>query len=639
MRKDSTLFATPLLGLLLLGLSASGLAGGLPDIVRFVMVVTAAAYLPGHILFTRYLRIATHNQLLNVALSFLLGLGAVSVFTWLCMVASLSFAAYFIVLQVTLALLFALTLWRDRVKGSDTGERIEYAHSIDGRGAQIFYGAIAALICVFFIVHPAPIDDRGDHYDHIGFIRAIALDDDLNPGGVLAPPAGEDMQPVKADPRKGTFHPFLAAACELGQLTPDVLWGYLPIVLAPLAFLLFLSFSGLLLPAGAYCFACVMLFLLFYGGLGPQHLSQSAYGQHLSTAYYWGLFAACMIYARVRRPAVLIAAMILFWGGSAIHISVLMEFLLLVSAFVLFPRIFAIAGRERLRLLIAAASIAAIVASWKIVTTYQPANMIHLHPQGLLYFTSALFVVDPVEILSRYGLVFLGGIILIPFLFLVRLHSRYAKLHLALAVIPLFLCFNPVVTPFVYDRGTYLVHRLAANIPALHITVLLMGVCAAWGKRSGVIKRSIAGLLILLWALLFIRPSLIAFKNELIRDRDAAVAASDTEEFEEILWFFRGKALEGTVILSDPVTSYRLSALTGAKVVAVLHQHGNPNDPYAFDRLKAVRDVLSPFTSQEEAVAAMDRYGANYLVCNGASRRPSQAFLSDWDPMLYEIIR
>lgn len=637
MRKESALLTTPLLGLLLVGLTSSGLSGNFAGVVRFFILFTAAAFLPGHVLRTRYLNISTGNLLFDLPLSFILGLSAISVFTWFAMIAGISFSAYLILLQVVLAVFFAGTIWRDRRTLSAGRGGTGFPYAVASRRARTLYGLAALFLCIFFLVHKMPIDYRGDHYDHIGFIRAIAIENDMTPDGILAQPTGEGVRQVKGDPRKGTLHPFLTAVSELAQIAPEVMWAYLPILLAPLVFLMFLSFTAVVLPPGGYRFACVVLFLLFYGGIGTDHLSRSAYGQHLSLAYYWCLFVMCISYARSKRPSVLIAAMILCWGGSAIHITVLPRFLLLVGAIVLFPAVFAYGGRERLRLLGAVIAVTAVVGIWKMSTTYQPANPIHLHPQGLLYFTPRLFTVSPVEILSRYGLIFLGGVVSIPFLLLVRSRREYAKLQLVLAVLPIFLCFNPLVTPFVYDRGTYLVHRLAGNIPALHIVVLVLGVCIAWGRGGGFIKRSLAVVFVSVWALLFIKPSLTALETTLARESNAAM--SGDEEFDKILWFFKGKALEGKVILSDPVTSYRLSALTGAKVVAVLHQHGNPNDPYALDRLKAVRDVLSPLTSQQDAIAAMDRYSADYVVCNGMYSLPREIFLGEWDPRMYDEVR
>jgi hypothetical protein len=624
-------------GLLLVGLTASGLAANLPDLVRFFILFAAAAFVPGHVLATRYLRISSGNMLLDIPLSFLLGLSTISVFTWFAMIAGFSFSTYLIVLQVVLAVFFAVTIWRDRSIQRDRYGRISFPHTIDSSKARILYGLVALFLCIFFIVRGMPLDDWGDHYDHIGFVRAVALENDLNPEGVLSPPAAEDDSGMKSDPRKGTLHPFLTAVSELAQISPEAMWTYLPILLAPLIFLLFLAFTALVLPAGGYRFACVVLFLLFYGGIGAEHLSRSAYGQHLSTAYYWGLFVLCMLYARSKRLSVLIAAMILFWGGSAIHISVLPRFLLLIGALLIFPAIFPFVGKERLRLLLTVIAVTAVVALWKIMTTFQAANMIHLHPQGLLYFSADYFIVSPVEIINRYGLIFLGGIVSIPFLLFIRSRREYAKIQLALAVLPLLLCFNPILAPFVYDRGSYLLHRLAGNIPALHIAILLIGVCIAWGRSGGIIKRVLAATFVFVWALFFIKPSLLALQASLAQD--AEVVTNESDEFDRVLWFFKGKGLEETVVLSDPVTSYRLSALTGVKVVAVLHQHGNPNDPHALDRLKAVRDVLSPFTSQREALAAMDKYNAQYIVCNGLYYWPRPTFLGDWDPRFFDEVK
>jgi hypothetical protein len=75
-----------------------------------------------------------------------------------------------------------------------------------------------------------------------------------------------------------------------------------------------------------------------------------------------------------------------------------------------------------------------------------------------------------------------------------------------------------------------------------------------------------------------------------------------------------------------------LSAYTAHRFVAVYDQHANPRDPYALDRLQAVRDVLSPFADASRALAACRRYGVGYVVLN--PRGPA-GFLTGWDPALF----
>ncbi|MEJ2722328.1 MAG: hypothetical protein P8181_14505 [bacterium] len=88
----------------------------------------------------------------------------------------------------------------------------------------------------------------------------------------------------------------------------------------------------------------------------------------------------------------------------------------------------------------------------------------------------------------------------------------------------------------------------------------------------------------------------------------------------------------GAVVESDPVTSLMLTAFTDVKVVAVLSQHGNPNDRHPFARLRAVQTVLSPYTTQIETLMAVRRFNVDYVLVNGSFPRPVHEYLADWDP-------
>jgi hypothetical protein len=92
------------------------------------------------------------------------------------------------------------------------------------------------------------------------------------------------------------------------------------------------------------------------------------------------------------------------------------------------------------------------------------------------------------------------------------------------------------------------------------------------------------------------------------------------------------------VILSDPKTSYELSAISGHRFVAVHGQHGNPYDAHALDRFEAVRDVLSPYAVSRAALGACDRYAVDFVVVNAGRRSSAAEFLSLWDSANYDSV-
>jgi len=135
------------------------------------------------------------------------------------------------------------------------------------------------------------------------------------------------------------------------------------------------------------------------------------------------------------------------------------------------------------------------------------------------------------------------------------------------------------------------------------------------------------------WVLVFLNPALRAFAGDTVpslrqRARTELCSAALVE-------WARGLPI-GSTILSDPATSYALSASTSHRFVALYEQHANPYDPYALDRLRAVRDVLSPYVVGDVAPAACRRYRVDYVVVNRRDDDGPIGMLSSWSTVLFE---
>jgi hypothetical protein len=294
-----------------------------------------------------------------------------------------------------------------------------------------------------------------------------------------------------------------------------------------------------------------------------------------------------------------------------------------------------------LLLLVGTLAVAAgVPGAWRIVTSFAGGNILHTHPQGLLYLGgigASHFIVSPIETLRRNGLLFLVATALVPALLLVRRHRRHALMNLALATPPILIAFNPWLVPPAYAKLGYLVHRVLFNVPAWTLTPLLLGALVAWARRARVPGKVLAMVLLVLWGNLFL-SSWSAWRGHVLHLNDTRDALPEPA-FADLVRYLNEKTARGAVVLSDPVTSYALSAYTSDKMVAILHQHANPNDRRAMQRLTAVSDALSPFTGQVEAVAAVDTFGVDYVVVNCAFDRPIHAFLAAWDPRWEETLR
>jgi hypothetical protein len=138
----------------------------------------------------------------------------------------------------------------------------------------------------------------------------------------------------------------------------------------------------------------------------------------------------------------------------------------------------------------------------------------------------------------------------------------------------------------------------------------------------------------LIWLLVFFRPVPGAIANDL---RVRMSAADNASAGEDALIRAVAAFPSGSVVLSDPATSYVLSAHTSHRFVAVHQQHGNPRDSFALERIRAARDVLSPYVTPDVAVAACRRFNVNYVVVNDSPPGETAEFLGVWRSGMFAL--
>jgi hypothetical protein len=138
------------------------------------------------------------------------------------------------------------------------------------------------------------------------------------------------------------------------------------------------------------------------------------------------------------------------------------------------------------------------------------------------------------------------------------------------------------------------------------------------------------------WALVFVVPGLNGFSAELEKKIESRHHPSELEKYEDVLQFLRSRP-DNSVVLSDPKTSYLISATTSHRVVAVNGPHGNPGDPLAMERMAGIRDVLSPYVLHSRTVAVCERFGVDFVVVNGRMTKSPTEFLMEWDPALFAL--
>lgn len=604
---------------MLLGALASGAASRSPEQVRAIAALMAIVWLPGYVLLNRLFP-SSFAPAWRPAAAFVVGASVVAVVTTLLSLANAPFRVYAGALQLFIGLLYLIDWIAHSRRKTD-----------DARTAGVPARWVIALIAVGVVawLESPRLEPGKDAFDHIGYLRQIEATNDMRPPGVLANPVDESAGPPP-DPRKGAFHPASAAMSRLAAVSPLAFWSWIPVLVFPLAFLSFAAFCRQFVSNGVALAACLAMFLLSYGGVGLHFVYEVINGQNLSLVWYWLLVPAALAGASVRR-AWLFA--LLGLGGTLVHLGVAVHAAVLGVTLVAFAPWL---GQDRRQATRATAALAGGVLVGVLLRVaggerfgLDP-NFLHAQPQGVLFTGGGGFVMSPIEILRQHGLLFLGGLAALPVTAAWVRRRPEARRQVAFAVIPLAIVFVPLWTPLLYEAGSYMVFRTLLNVPAFAASLTAATGLVLWAHRGGWGRRVQAGVVLVAWALLFLTPSLRAFVRLTGSDNGNFLASQ-----RPLLQALASLPHDG-VVMSDTRSSYIASAVTDHRVVAVAEQHGNPYDPFAGDRIQATRDVLSPFVDGALVVSACEKFGVDFVICNGQLPVEGSDPLVPWDWRFYD---
>lgn len=611
--------------MLLLALLASGAAAVLPEGVRCIAALAALAWLPGWRVTERFFSSVFSPSVIPVA-ALLIGLSIVALISAVFTVLRAPFLIYAGALQVIVAA-FYFTDWIVGVRAA----RREAARPPSRRAAWWVYAGLLVIGGVAAGQSPN-LNPAQDSFDHIGYMRQISVTNEMRPAGVLVEPTDTDAL-VPQDPRKGAFHPAAAAMSRLAGVTPFVFWTWIPVVIFPLAVLAFSAFCAPFVAGGLTMALCLAMFLLSYGGVGLHFAHEVINGQNLAVMWYWLLVPTVLaLDSGVTRQRRFVIA-ILACGGTLVHLGVAVHVAILGLTVVVFASVLGLERRAALRGTVALALGvgAGVIMRWGGGETFgvQP-NFLHAHPQGLLYTGGDGFVMSPMEILRQHGLLFLGGLASLPVVAFLARRRVDARRQLMFAAFPAAAAFVPLWTPALFSVGSYMVFRTLLNVPVFPVALTAAAGLLAWSYRGGWSRRAVTATILIAWSLLFLTPSVRAFVRSITVDTTDFLVSQ-----KPLLRALASLPGEG-VLLSDTRSSYVASATTDHRVVAVAQQHGNPFDSHARDRLIATRDVLSPFVPASLVVDACERYGVDFVICNGRLPVAGSDPMAPWDWRFYD---
>jgi len=472
-----------------------------------------------------------------------------------------------------------------------------------------------------------------DAPDHIACLREMVERDRILPRTTFH----ADGDGIATDSRKGFYHVALASAAQLTGTDPVRLWNVLPGLLIPLALVVFHSYARRLLRSEGTALFATFLALVCFAEMTRGPFARLGYGSHMGTVLAWATLTLALdfVMARPRRAHLWLLALAAF-AATATHFfaSLLALFSLgvfLVAMLALRGRSYPGTRRLAVTLLVTLAGCLPALA-WRLIYTLPSVNPIHTHRQGILHFTDNLFIIIPSEWVRFLLGAGFGAIMLSLFLWK-RAREDDALLYLAsLSIAPLLIAANPLVVPLLEPHLGYLVARFVLAVPFL----MVLAYMARWMGESLLeltsVRRILVSLIFYLVMVVLLFPRLEAFARSFSASSLEAQRAHSVFVWEDLLAKLRAELPVTAVILSDPLTSYSIPALTRHTTVAVLHQHGSPSDTLALARLAACRDVLSPYVGTGEKARICRRFGVEYVLVNGAIERSLNLFACSVGP-------
>jgi hypothetical protein len=638
-----------------------------PDLFGIVLAFYSLFLLPGYLIDLNIVRLET-GVLERVCRIFSLGLLYAAVIVCFGLIPGVGYASI-MCLGAAFDIALLLLDGRRRLRGA-AGRAADPGREGRGstRGERL--SKVALLVLLFaagfiFFLGSGELDVNSDSLDHVSFLRR-SLD-----SGLLFPNDSfyRDGDGTVFDPRKGIFHPVLALWSYQSDAPPDLLWSMVPSFFAFFACAAFCLFASTLLGSSFYTIIALCFLLLFYRGEGVDWLTKTGFSRNISQIVLWCAAAFLLrYYDRGRRELLAIVAL-LTAAGTAFHLVYALLFGVFMMGLFIYVR-FTKEGKEWLGRFVVSLPFIIIALALPLVIrmkyTMTQFNDLHTHRQGMLVIGDNLAVIDPVEAISRVGLVFLYGIVLAPFIFAISPARKQRLLVGILFLLPVILVLNPLTAVLLERQIGYLHYRLLYAAPlmcllALGITglfrILVTGRSSAGNegssgkdskKRSGLIMRggekggrgvsagdraAALGLniarrlaaaamiaLFVLYPLRFAADSFSASIRTLINEQHG------TDPRWDGLIESLDNAIPGnSVIVSDPGTSYILSAFTDHYVMTILDQHSSPADPAVYDRLSSAGSIMSPVRPLSADLGSLERYGAEYILLD-MKRKPKGEF-------------
>ncbi len=503
------------------------------------------------------------------------------------------------------------------------GARAPHARTPGGAGPGLRGVALVAVLVAAALaaVHVArlgtPVTFYSDSPDHIGTIRRMMASGSAFPTDAFFRDAG----PMGADPRKGLWHPIVALLCVVSGVDPWPAWRLLGAFTAPLFVLNAASFAWLLGGPRTAALGAWALLLTYGGSLSTVALREAGLATKLADQLAIATATAVLADLDARTARSRVAAIALALGAVFTHVFAALEFATVFAGLGVgmlvrdrgpgpaFRRLAATA------VLLGAACLPYLL--WRAHGAYAPVNPIHTEPQGLVYLGERWFVVNPGTFWEWLG----WGSLLFPLSAWAwaRASARTAVLYLLTTTVAVFaIMLFPPLTMALQPKLGYLLMRFVWLLPLFAAVAFAVDALLTRFARSSASGRiaaaaTLAGVVLLLRHPLADAVTIFAEPAAHVHARERVIGM---DAWRDALSWMDANLPEGTVVLSDPATSYAVPMATRHWVATLVDQHSSPNDSLAVVRLLQARDALDPSATWERTREVIEARGITAIALN-----------------------
>ncbi|HEU4365444.1 MAG TPA: DUF6541 family protein [Candidatus Krumholzibacteria bacterium] len=580
---------------------------GIPVVIGFGIL------LPG-VFINRIARLRGGDPIDAAALACTSGLAFLLATAFVWVLTGVSVDAFRMALPVMVLTLAALSPRRDPTRVNPVHTRIR---TRDRRLLVVLALLIVQPVIGVVLTGP-PIELTGDTIDHAGYVSEIARTGDPFPTAAIYLDPGEDGE----DFRKGLLHAIYGfTARHTGTSPIDVLGAYGAFLLLVMTLVVYAAARSLLKNHRLAAAIAVVLFLTAsdWGVCDPM-VRAAFYPNRFGTAFLLMFIASAMEYLHRGPTSAMRWCAVYAFAATAVHVQYAVLVAGVAAIIFLWRTCSPCTGLEHWARSVRIAFWGGLGAGpfmvYRLATAYRT-NPLHEQVQGAVFVSDSWFVADPVRLWGTFGPLGLAAIVCIGPLWKFRRSIPGVGFAIAALITYLVIEMVPFVMTPLYGAIRYLAFRLDPMVPFYLLPAFLL----ARRPHAPVAKIAVAIALVAVVIPIFGRtafsPRILEAEHRRGPDRWARG------------FFQLATALPpGSVVASDPVTSYLMSAFTPYYVVCTLDQHAPPNDLRVEQRMNAARDIVSPYTTAREKDFLIVENRVSHVVINKAL--PSDLILNYW---------